>query len=185
MKNINTKIFLFALSALVSFMLIALFTDILPVYNEHSRSMIVGTLAYVAMGGIVLSKPLNNKHIAIASGIMSVGFIAAHILIEATLFSSIGVAAVTNPFGYAAIAAFILAGAAYLVSRVKTLENVSLYINGFMTAGVTLVYYHVASLAPVRASVLFFIPFTLFFVWTVAQFGVQVSDVIKTRRQTA
>lgn len=185
MKNINKKTLLFALSAIVTIMLIALLTDILPVYSEHVRSMIVGTLAYIAMGGIVLSKPLNNKHVAIALGIMSVGFIAAHILIEAALFSSIGIVAVTNPFGYAAIAAFVLAGIAYLVSRVKTLENVSLYINGFMTAGVTLVYYHVASLAPVRGSLLFFIPFTLFFIWTVGQYGVQVSAVVKTRRLAA
>ncbi|MCC5893992.1 MAG: hypothetical protein JJU16_00890 [Alkalibacterium sp.] len=185
MKKYSSKTLLFVLSLLVTTMLIALLTDILPVYSEHGRSMIVGTLAYIAMGGIVLSKPLNNKHIAIASGMMSVGFIAAHILIEAALFSTIGIAAVTSPFGYAAIAAFLLAGVAYLINRVKSLENISLYINGFMTAGVTLVYYHVASLAPVRASVLFFVPFTLFFAWTVGQYGLEVSQAFKTRRQTA
>jgi hypothetical protein len=96
-----------------------------------------------------------------------------------------GIAAVTNPFGYAAVAALILAGLAFVVSKVKALENISLYVNGFMTTGVTLVYYHVASLAPIRASLLFFIPFTLFFAWTVAQYGMQVSEVVKTRRQTA
>lgn len=185
MKKINTKTLLSALSVLVTMLLIALFTELMPTYSEHGRSMLVGTLAYIAMGGIVISKPMNNKHIAIVSGIMSVGFIATHILIEAALFSSIGIAAVTSVFGYAAIAAFVLAGAAYLVSRFKSLENFSLYINGFMTTGVTLVYYHVASLAPVRSSALFFIPFTLFFVWTVAQYGLEVSEVFKTRRQTA
>lgn len=185
MNKLNKKSLLLALSAITTLMLIALLTDILPVYSEHGRSMIIGTLAYIAMGGIVISKPLNNKHIAIVSGLMSVAFIGTHILIEAALFSSIGIAAITNPFGYAAIAAFALAGIAYLVSRVKTLDNFSLYINGFMTAGITLVYYHVASLAPVRASVLFFVPFTLFFVWTVAQYGLEVSQAFKTRRQTA
>ncbi len=185
MKKLNTKTVLLVLSAIVSLMLAALLTDVLPVYSEHGRSMIVGTLAYIAMGGIVLSKPLDNKHVAAVSGIMSAGCIAAHILIEAALFSTMGIAAVTNPFGYAAVAALILAGLAFVVSKVKALENISLYVNGFMTTGVTLVYYHVAALAPIRASILFFIPFTLFFAWTVAQYGMQVSEVVKTRRQTA
>ncbi len=185
MKKLNTKTVLLVLSAVVTLMLVALLKDVLPAYSEHGRSMIVGTLAYIAMGGIVLSKPLDNKHVAAVSGIMSAGFIGAHILIEATLFSTMGIAAVTNPFGYAAVAALILAGLAFVVSKVKALENISLYVNGFMTTGVTLVYYHVASLAPIRASLLFFIPFTLFFAWTVAQYGMQVSEVVKTRRQTA
>ncbi|GAB2497784.1 hypothetical protein GCM10008929_18320 [Alkalibacterium psychrotolerans] len=185
MKKPNTKTVLVALSALVTLMLVALVRDVLPAYSEHGRSMIIGTLAYVAMGGIVLAKPLNNKHIAAVSGIMSAVFIGTHILIEAALFSTIGLAAVTNPFGYAAVAALLLAGAAYLIGKVKAFENVSLYVNGFMTTGVTLVFYHVASLAPVRASLLFFIPFALFFAWTVAQFGLQVSQAIQTRRQTA
>lgn len=185
MNKINTKTVLVALSAIITVMLIALLTDILPVYSDHGRSMVVGTLAYIAMGGIVLSKPLNNKHIAIASGIMSIVFIGTHILIEAALFSTIGIVAVTNPFGYAAIAAFALAGLAYLVSRFKTLDNFSLYINGFMTTGVTLVYYHVASLAPIRASVLFFVPFTLFFAWTIGQYALEVSEAVKSRKQTA
>lgn len=185
MKKLTAKTLLLSLTALVSVMLIALMSDILPAYSEHGRSMIVGTLAYIAMGAIVVSKPLNNKHIAAASGIASVGFIAAHILIEAALFSTMGIAAVTNPFGYAAIAAFVLAGAAFAFSKFTSFSNLSLYINGFMTAGVTLVYYHVASLAPVRASLMFFIPFTLFFAWTVAQYGLQVSEAVQTRRQTA
>lgn len=185
MKKLNTKTVLLVLSAVTTLMLVALITDVLPVYSEHGRSMIVGTLAYIAMGGIVLSKPLDNKHVAAVSGIMSAGFIAAHILIEAALFSTMGIAAVTNPFGYAAVAALILTGLAFVVSKVKALENISLYVNGFMTTGVTLVYYHVASLAPIRSSLLFFIPFTLFFAWTVAQYGMQVSEVVKTRRQTA
>lgn len=185
MKKLNTKTVLLVLSAVVTLMLVALLKDVLPAYSEHGRSMIVGTLAYIAMGGIVLSKPLDNKHVAAVSGIMSAGFIGTHVLIEAALFSTMGIAAVTNPFGYAAVAALILAGLAFVVSKVKALENISLYVNGFMTTGVTLVYYHVASLAPIRSSLLFFIPFTLFFAWTVAQYGMQVSEVVKTRRQTA
>ncbi|MFO8069255.1 MAG: hypothetical protein R6U02_04615, partial [Alkalibacterium sp.] len=86
--------------------------------------------------------------------------------------------------GYAALTAFVLAGVSYVMSKLRVLSQLTLYINGFMTSGVTLVYYHVASLAPVRGSLLFFIPFILFLVWTVAQYGVQVSEAVKAHRQT-
>jgi len=165
--------------------LIALSSAVLPAYPEHGRSMIVGTLAYIFMSGIVIFASASSKQLGMAGALASLVFIGSHIFIEARLFSTIGLASVTSPFGYAAIAAFLLAGSTYIMNKARRLAQFTLYINGLMTAGITLVYYHVASLAPVRESLLFFIPFTLVLAWTVAQYGVQVSKAVKTRKQLA
>ena len=171
--------------SLTSAMLIALSTTVLSSYPDHVRSMVIGTLAYIFMSGIVVFSKQDNKQAGIAGALASLTFIGAHVLIEASLFSTIGLASVTNPFGYAAIAAFLLAGVTYIMNKVRHLAQFTLYINGLMTAGITLVYYHVASLAPIRASLLFFIPFTLLLVWTVVQYGIHVSEAVKTRNQLA
>lgn len=174
-----------AFVSLASVMFIALFSAVLPAYSNHGRSMVIGTLAYIIMSGIVVFASKDSKQLGIAGALASLTFVGAHVLIEASLFSTMGMASVTNPFGYAAIAAFLLAGFTYVVNKVRHLAQLTLYINGLMTAGITLVYYHVASLAPVRGSLLFFIPFTLVLAWTIAQYGIQVSNAISTRRQTA
>lgn len=174
-----------AFASLTAAMLIALSTTVLASYPGHVRSMVIGTLAYIFMSGIVVFSKQNNKQAGIAGALASLTFVGAHVLIEASLFSSIGMASVTNPFGYAAIAAFLLAGVTYIMNKVRHLAQLALYINGLMTAGITLVYYHVASLAPIRGSLLFFIPFSLVLAWTIGQYGVQVSKAISTRRQTA
>ncbi|WP_225744886.1 hypothetical protein [Marinilactibacillus sp. Marseille-P9653] len=185
MKKSNSALLALIFTALASMMLIALLKDILPTYADHGRSMVVGTLAYITMGGIVILSSFKNEQLGEAGLITTLGFVLTHILIEARLFSSIGVSGVTNPFGYAAIGAFLLAGAAYVVSKVRFLSQLTLYVNGLMVGGTTLVYYHVASLAPIRGSILFFVPFTLFCLWTVTQYGLQVSRAFKTRLQTA
>ncbi|WP_423190196.1 hypothetical protein ACO1PF_04800 [Alkalibacterium sp. f15] len=184
MKKSQSILASLAFVSLAVVMFIALSSAVLPAYSDHGRSMVVGTLAYIFMSGIVIFASQKSKQLGIAGVLASLTFIGAHILIEASLFSTIGLASVTNPFGYAALTAFVLAGVSYVMSKLRVLSQLTLYINGFMTTGITLVYYHVASLAPVRGSLLFFIPFTLFLVWTVAQYGVQVSQAVKTRRQT-
>lgn len=166
-------------------MLVALNGGISAVYAEHSRSMVVGTLAYIAMSGIVLSGSLKNKKAKVTAAITAVMFILTHILIEASLFSTIGVSLLTGTFGYLAIAAFAVAGLAWLAKKVTIHPALTLTFNGSMTAAVSFVYYHVASLDPIRSSALFFVPFTLMLVWTIAQFALQVKDVVATKRQTA
>lgn len=185
MKKSHSIILALTFTALASIMLFALLKDVLPAYANHGSSMVVGTLAYITMGGIVILSSLKNKQLGGAGVIATLGFVFSHILIEARLFSSIGISGVTNPFGYAAIGALLLAGASYLVSKVHFLSQLTLYVNGLMVAGTTLVYYHVASLAPIRESFLFFVPFTLFCIWTVTQYGLQVSQAFKTRLQPA
>lgn len=185
MKKSKPALLSIGFSSLTAAMLIALSTTVLASYPDHVRSMVIGTLAYIFMSGIVVFSKQDNKQAGIAGALASLTFVGAHVLIEASLFSTIGLASVTNPFGYAAIAAFLLAGVTYIMNKVRHLAQLTLYINGLMTAGITLVYYHVASLAPIRGSLLFFIPFTVVMVWTVAQYGVQVSSALSTRRQTA
>ena len=168
-----------AFASLTAAMLIALSTTVLASYPGHVRSMVIGTLAYIFMSGIVVFSKQNNKQAGIAGALASLTFVGAHVLIEASLFSSIGMASVTNPFGYAAIAAFLLAGFTYVVNKVRHLAQLTLYINGLMTAGITLVYYHVASLAPIRGSLLFFIHLHLYWL------GRSVNTVFKCLKQSA
>lgn len=185
MKKSRPIVASLAFVSLSAILFSSLFSAIIPAYSNHSRSMIIGVLAYILMSGIVVFASSNSKQLGLTGALASLTFVGAHVLIEASLFSTMGIASVTNPIGYAAIAAFLLAGFTYVVNKVRHLAHLTLYINGLMTAGITLVYYHVASLAPVRESLLFFIPFTLVLAWTVAQYGIQVSSTIQTRRQTA
>ncbi|MDZ7836374.1 MAG: hypothetical protein U5K84_14585 [Alkalibacterium sp.] len=150
MKKSRSIITSFSFVSLAVTMFIALSTAVLPAYSAHGRSMIIGTLAYIFMSGIVIFASVNSKELGIAGAFASLTFVGAHVLIEASLFSTIGLASVTNPFGYAAIAAFLLAGMTYIMNKARRLAQFTLYINGLMTAGITLVYYHVASLAPVQ-----------------------------------
>ena len=151
------------------------------------REMVVVVVrdAYLHSHGRYEFSEQNHKQAGIAGALASLAFVGIHVLTEARLFSTMGLVSVTNPFGYAAIAAFLLADVTYIMNKVRHLAQLTLYINGSMTAGITLVYYHVASLAPIRGSLLFFIPFTAVLIWTIAQYGVQVSSALKTRRQSA
>ncbi|SFC62338.1 hypothetical protein SAMN04488102_11414 [Alkalibacterium subtropicum] len=185
MKNTRSIVSSLLFFSLAVIMFLALSSAVLPAYATHGRSMIIGTLAYIIMSGMVIFSSVNSRGLSIAGALASFTFIGAHTFIEANLFSTIGLASLTNPFGYAAIAAFLLAGATYIMNKVGGSAQLSLYVNGLMTAGITLVYYHVASLAPVRTSVLFFVPFTFLLIWTVVQYGIHVSEAVKTSKQFA
>lgn len=185
MKKVNSLYLIGAFSVLLIAMLVGLVVNVVPAFPAHGGSMVIGTLSYVAMAGIVLASKFENKQFSIASGIAGVVFAASHIFTEMNLFARAGLTSVTNPFGYAAVGAFILAGIIFGLNKVKNHSYALTGVNGLMTAGVTFVFYHVASIAAVRESMLFFVPFTLLFVWTIGQFAMQAVELVKTHKQTA
>lgn len=174
-----------AFSVLVLTMLAGLFNEIIPTFAEHGGSMVVGTLAYVAMAVLVLTAKLDNKHIATASGFTGIAFIGTHIVASLSATTSVGLAGVTHIFGYAAVGAFVLAGVIFALRKVNNKQTVMLGISGLMTTGVFFTYYHVAAMSAVRGSLVFFIPFTALFAWTIGQFALQIAEVVKARKQIA
>lgn len=185
MKKDNSMYLVGAFSLLVLAMLAGLMNQVVPAFPEHGGSMVVGTLAYVAMAVLVLTAKLDNKHIAAASGIAGVGFVATHIFASMNLFTTLGLADITHTFGYAAVGSFVLAAIVFALNKVKETSLVMVGVSGLMTTGVFFTYYHVAAMAAVRASIVFFVPFTILFVWTMAQFALQVAEVVKTRKEVA
>lgn len=185
MKKNHSMYLVVGFSLLVLAMLAGLVNQVVPAFPEHAGSMVIGTLAYVAMAVLVLTAKLENKHIATASGIAGVAFIATHIFASMNLFTTVGVTEVTHSFGYAAVGAFVLAAIVFGMKKVKENNTVMLGVSGLMSTGVFFTYYHVAAMAAVRSSILFFVPFTVLFAWTIGQFAVQVAEVVKARKQVA
>lgn len=185
MKKSYSMYLVGAFSLLVLAMLAGLMNQVVPAFPEHGGSMVVGTLAYVAMAVLVLTAKLDNKHVATASGISGVAFIAAHVFASMNAFSSMSIQEVTHSFGYAAVGAFVLAAIVFALNKVKETSMVMLGVSGMMTTGVFFTYYHVAAMSAVRSSIMFFVPFTLLFVWTMGQFALQVTEVVKARKQVA
>ncbi len=167
-KNAPTKI---GLSLLTLFMIVGLFTELLPRYSVHHSSMIIGTIAYVSM--VVLAWFSNDTSrftikfltLAVAS------FATFHIVSEILFLQSLTFLMITSVLGYAALAVFVLAIATKLMNLVSQGPLSSLIVNGLLTMSTILVYWHVASINVVQSSLVFFVPFTLLGLSTIIQFA--------------
>lgn len=151
-----------------------LFRSIIPAYPEHSFSMIVGVLAYLFMAFIILTSEWKKQIISTLSGLAGALLIGFHLVAEMNLIAAIRFPAMTNPFGYAALAAFLIALIMKGLSLIDQWQKVRLYIHGVLTIGIGFVYWHVASIGAVTTAWVFFLPFTALFIWTLFHFGVVI-----------
>ncbi|MCC5894783.1 MAG: hypothetical protein JJU16_04915 [Alkalibacterium sp.] len=169
------KVIVLGLFSLLSLsMFWGLFRTVIPVFPTHSLSMVVGVLAYLSLSFIILTSEWKNQVASIAAGASGMLLVVFHLAAEMNLIAAIRFPAMTNPFGYAALAAFLVALAMKGISMIDQWRRVSQYIHGVLTIGVGFVYWHVASIGVVAASWLFFIPFTAILIWTLFHFGVVI-----------
>lgn len=171
---------LFALLTLTMF--VGLFRFVVPVFPDHSLSMIVGVLAYLSLSFIILTSEWKRKFATAFAGVTGAVMIGFHLIAEMSLIAAIRFPAMTNPFGYAALAAFITALIMNALSRIDQWSRIRQYVHGVLTIGVGFVYWHVASIGIVATTWLFMIPFTVILVWTLYHF---VSVIILNKKRFA
>lgn len=160
---------------------VGLMIDIIPAFPEHGVSMIIGSIAYIAMLGIVLTISFENNVYSLLSGIIGTVFAGAHIFQSGSFFSIRIGTPITHLFGYFAAAALFCSGI-YALRKTAQWSNKKIWVSGSMTAGITFVFWHVASIEVLRGSFLFFGPFTLLFFWTIGQFANQVFQEVITKK---
>lgn len=171
MKSVSKKtVFISLLITLSVVMIAGLVRSVIPHFPEHSFSMLVGILAYLSMVVIVLTSEWTHSISSVAAGFFGVVLIGLHLLAEMSITAAIRFPAMTNPFGYAALAAFLVAAVMKGLSYIDQWQKVSHYIHGVMTIGVGFIYWHVASIGAIATSWAFMIPFTLLLVWTLVHF---------------
>lgn len=171
MKSVSKKtVFVSLLITLSVVMLVGLIRSVIPHFPEHSFSMIVGILAYLSMVVIVLTSEWKHSLFSAAAGFSGVVLIGLHLLAEMSIIAAIRFPAMTNPFGYAALAAFLVAAVMKGLSYIDQWQKVRQYIHGVMTIGIGFIYWHVASIGVIATSWTFMIPFTLLLVWTLVHF---------------
>lgn len=171
MQSASKKtIFLFVFIVLSVITLVGLVRSVIPAFPDHSFSMTVGVLAYLSMIAIVLTSEWKHSLFSAAAGFSGIVLIGLHLLAEMSLIAAIRFPAVTNPFGYAALVAFLTAVIMKGLSYIDQWQKVRQYIHGVITIGIGFIYWHVASIGIIATSWLFFIPFTLLLAWTVVHF---------------
>lgn len=176
----KNRLLLGVFSSLSLIMFWGLFRSIIPVFPEHSSSMIVGVLAYLALIFIVLTSEWKNQGVSTTAGMAGVLLIAIHLVFEMNMIAAIRFPALTNPFGYAALAAFLIALIMKELSMIDQWQTIRQYVHGVMTIGAGFVYWHVASIGIVTTTWTFFIPFTALLIWTLVHFGVVIIFQKKT-----
>lgn len=171
MKSVNKKtVFVSLLITLSVVMLVGLIRSVIPHFPEHSFSMIVGSLSYLLMVAIVLTSEWKYSLFSTVAIFSGAGFISLHLLLEMSIISAIRFPAMTNPFGYAALAAFLVAAVMKGLSYIDQWQKIRQYIHGIMTIGIGFIYWHVASIGVIATSWTFMIPFTLLLIWTLVHF---------------
>lgn len=180
--KLNSKklVSLLAFVGLSVLMMLGLILSVIPQFPEHGFSMIVGVLAYLSMVIIVLTSEWKHTLSTAAAGLSGVVLIVLHLLAEMSIIAAIRFPAMTNPYGYAALAAFLIALIIKGLSFIDQWSKIRQYINGVMTVGVGFTYWHVASIGVVATSWLFIVPFTLLLIWTLVHFTTVV--VMKKKR---
>lgn len=179
-KKTGLVLGLFILLSMMIF--VGLFRSVIPVFPDHSLSMIVGVLAYLSLSFIVLTSEWKQKIATAFAGVTGAVMIGFHLMAEMSLIAAIRFPAMTNPFGYAALAAFITALVMKVLSRIDQWSRIRQYVHGVLTIGVGFVYWHVASIGIVATTWLFIVPFTAILVWTLYHF---VSVIILNRKKSA
>lgn len=160
-----------AFTGLTLLMLWGLFRSVLPVFQEHQASMLIGVLGYVLLVFLILSSEWKKRKVHLAAGGMSVLLIGLHLLLEMSLIASVRFPELINPFGYSALAAFLTASAIKGLSMIDQWQKLRQYVHGVLMLGIGFVYWHVASIGIIATSWLFFIPFTALLVWSLIHFA--------------
>lgn len=181
MKLDNKKmVSLFAFVILSVVMIFGLVRSVVPQFPEHGFSMIIGVLAYLSMVIIVLTSEWKHSLSTAVAGLSGVVLIALHLLAEMSIIAAIRFPAMTNPYGYAALAAFLVALIIRGLSYIDQWNKIRQYVHGVMTIGIGFTYWHVASIGVIATSWMFIIPFTLLLIWTLVHFTTVV--VMKKKR---
>lgn len=183
MKSASKKtVFLSGFIVLSVIMMVGLVRSVIPEFPEHSFSMIVGVLAYLSMVFIVLTSEWQHSLFSAGAAFSGIVLIGLHLLAEMSIIAAIRFPALTNPFGYAALAAFLIALIMKGLSYIDQWQKIRQYIHGVLTIGIGFIYWHVASIGIIATSWMFIIPFTLFLIWTLFHF---TTVIVLEKKKTA